>query len=30
VWLCESCFDERHSGHKQKQLQPILDRLARI
>jgi hypothetical protein len=29
LWLCEPCFDQYHHGHKQKQLQPILDRLAR-
>lgn len=29
VWLCEPCYEREHHGHKQKQLQPILDRLAR-
>ena len=29
VWLCESCFELGHHGHRQKQLQPLLDRLAR-
>ncbi len=29
-WLCETCYDRNHHGHPQKQLQPILDRLARI
>ena len=29
VWLCEPCFELEHHGHRQKQLQPILDRLAR-
>ena len=29
LWLCEPCFEKDHTGHRQKQLQPILDRLAR-
>jgi hypothetical protein len=30
MWLCEPCFDARHLGHKQMQLQPILDRLSKL
>lgn len=30
VWLCEDCFETAHAGHRQRQLQPILDRLAKI
>ena len=30
VWLCEACYDARHYGHRQKQLQPILDQLANL
>jgi hypothetical protein len=29
TWLCEPCFELEHHGHRQRQLQPILDRLAR-
>ena len=30
VWVCEPCWDARHHGHHQRQLQPILDRLSRL
>jgi len=30
LWLCEPCFDAEHLGHKQMQLQPILDRLSKL
>lgn len=30
LWLCEHCYDARHYGHRQKQLQPILDQLANL
>jgi hypothetical protein len=30
VWLCEDCYYKNHSGHKQKELIPILDRLAQL
>jgi|6_EtaG_2_1085325.scaffolds.fasta_scaffold64949_3 protein-arginine kinase activator protein McsA len=29
-WLCVSCYETNHYGHRQKQLQPILDRLANL
>lgn len=30
LWLCYDCYDARHYGHRQKQLQPILDQLANL
>lgn len=30
TWLCEPCYEKGHFGHKQKELQPILDRLSRL
>lgn len=30
VWLCMDCYEERHYGHRQMQLQPILDQLANL
>lgn len=30
VWLCVDCYDTGHYGHRQKQLQPILERLSKI
>lgn len=30
LWLCEPCFDAQHLGHKQRQLQPLLDRLSKL
>lgn len=30
LWLCFNCYDTRHYGHRQKQLQPILDQLANL
>lgn len=30
VWLCEPCFDKDHHDHPQRQLQSILDRLAKL
>lgn len=30
LWLCYECYDARHYGHRQKQLQPILDQLANL
>lgn len=30
LWLCFECYDARHFGHRQKQLQPILDQLANL
>lgn len=30
TWLCEHCYDKHHFGHRQKELQPVLDRLSRL
>lgn len=30
IWLCISCYERTHYGHRQKQLQPILERLSRL
>lgn len=30
VWLCIDCYEKNHYGHRQKQLQPLLDRLANL
>ena len=30
TWLCEECFEASHQGHREKHLQPILDRLANL
>jgi len=30
MWLCDGCFEHSHQGHREKLLQPILDRLSKI
>lgn len=30
TWLCIDCYEKNHFGHRQKELQPILERLSRL
>lgn len=30
MWLCIDCYEKDHFGHRQKELQPILERLSKL